>query len=124
MSAVADDVARGLEITGLGHDLLLEWGQWNRDDRDGRASWSAKPRVDPGHHGTPPERVEFVDKLIARHRLNYHDHWRVIAQYYLDDRETWEISRRMGRAWPERRVRTVLLAMCGLVEREYRDSSF
>lgn len=108
-----------LEPEGLGHELLEEWGQWMRDDRAGRESWAVKPRIAAGYHGDPPDRVNFVDRLIAVHRLKYRDDWRVIAQFYLDDRRPWEIAGRMRCA--EGRVRAVLLHMCGMVEREYRD---
>lgn len=112
-------------LEGLGHELLLEWGRWYRDDREGRASWAAKPRVDPGFYGTPPERARFVDKLIAKHKLKYRDDWRVVARYYLDDLAEWQIALQMrnpdGTKWAEGRVRTLLLVVCGMVEREYRD---
>lgn len=91
-----------------------------RDDSEGRQSWAVRPRIDHGYHGDPPDTVRFVDKLIARHRLKFHDHWSVISRYYLSDLETWQIGR--GMKWPEIRVQTVLIAMCGLVEREWLDS--
>ncbi len=119
---VADDVARTLEPEGLGHDLLTEWGLWMRDNREGRESWAVRPRVDRGYHGDPPERVRFVDKLIARHRLRHHEQWSVVSRFYLSDYEPWQISRELGRRhWPEARIRTILLAVCGMIEREYRD---
>lgn len=119
MMAVAFD--QSLAIEGLGNDLLTEWGQWMRNDGDGRQSWSVKPRLDPGCHGTPPERVLFVDKLIARHRLKYHGQWSVVSRYYLSDLSVLQIALGMGREWPEARVKTVILAVCGMVEREYND---
>ena len=108
-----------LQPSGLGNDLLVEWGQWYRDDRDGREAWSVKPRVDPGFHGTPPESAQIVDKIVSSHRLKYQRDWSIIAQRYLDDRMPWEIAKRMN--WPEARVLTLLVCMCGMAEREYRD---
>lgn len=116
MVAVTDQIN---EPSGLGHELMVEWGRWFRDDKDGRESWSAKPRIDHGYHGDPPESARFVDKLIAKHRLQFWNDWRVVAQYYLDDRSQWEIASRLG--WSRARVSAILMMMCGMVEREYRD---
>ena len=102
------------EPQGFGHELLTEWGQWFRDDGDGRASWAVKPRVDRGFHGEPPDRVRFVDKVIAHHKISHKAHWSVISRYYLSDLSEWQIAKGMG--WDRTRVNTVLLTVCGLVE--------
>ena len=105
---------------GKGHDMLVEWGIWTRDDREGGASWSVKPRLDKCTKGEPPDSVVWLDKLIAKHKLRSHNDWRVLAQYYMDDRAIWEVAKRMK--WADDRVRGLLLAFCGLVEREWEDS--
>ena len=112
-------VMEKLHPEGLGHDLLLEWAPWMREDRDGKASWSVKQRLDPSYHGDPPDRVMLVDKIVARHRLENPSYWRVTAAYYLGEKAPWQIAKDMR--WPESRVLTNLLSFCGLVEREYRD---
>lgn len=104
---------------GPGHDLLTEWGRWNRDDREGRTSWAVKERIDPGTYGEPPERVIWLDKLLAQHKMKFRQDWSVIAQYYLDDRTVWEIAKRKD--WAESRVRVKLLGICGMIDREWQD---
>lgn len=120
MSAAIDE-ARTLEPSGLGHDLLLDWAPWVRDDRDDRTSWNVKPRVSKGYQGDMPRNVQIVDKIVARQRLQNHTDWRVVARYYLDQQEVWQVARDLR--WAENRVRVRLLAVCGLVEREFRDYS-
>lgn len=108
-----------LEPSGLGHDLLREWAPWARDDNEGRASWSVKPRVDPAYWGDPPERWYIVNRIVSKLLASNSDFRRVVKRYYLGGYEPWEIARKLG--WSEVRVRTVLCVCCGLVEREYRD---
>lgn len=118
MSAVTDDVV--LEPSGLGHELLLQWAPWARDDNEGaRHSWSVKPRVDIGYHGDPPENFWIVDKIVAPHRRDRSSYWKVVSAVYLGERAVWEAADLLG--WSERRARMNLLAFCGLVEREWRD---
>lgn len=105
--------------SGLGHELMTEWAPWVEDDGDERHSWSVKPRVDHGYHGDMPERVKAVDKIIARHRLKYESDWKIIKHYYIRQREVWDIAKHFG--WTESRVNLILMMMCGLVEREFRD---
>lgn len=105
------------EPEGLGAELLIEWGQIMRDDPEHRYSWSVKPRLDRAYHGDPPERVRFVDRLIAQHRLTHHDHWSVVARRYLSDLAVWQIAK--GMKWSEGRVLAVLHHVSGLVEREF-----
>lgn len=119
MSAVADDVERTLEPHGLGHELLLEWAPWVRDSRDDRNRWSVKPRIGKGYDGDMPERVQIVDKIVARQKLRNHSDWAVVSRYYLGNYDIPFVARDLG--WAENRVRVRLLAVCGLVEREYRD---
>ena len=116
MAAVkVDDLAP----SGLGHELLLEWAPWARDDGDGRASWNVKPRVDHAYWGDPPDNYWIVDKIVAPHRRDRNDYWNVVARFYLAEHEPWEIARMLG--WSELRVRTVLCVFCGVVEREFND---
>lgn len=110
---------QGLEPQGLGHDLLVEWAPWQREDRDGKASWSVKPRIARGYHGDPPDRVNRVDKIVARIRLEQPTYYRVIARYYLDELLPWQMCSTLQAT--EGWVRTMLLAACGLVEIRYRD---
>lgn len=118
MSAVTDEYR--LEPEGLGHELLLEWAPWARDDNEGGGhSWSVKPRVDPGYHGDPPDNFWVVDKIIAPHRRDRSSYWKIVGGVYLGERACWEIADLLG--WSETRVRMNLLAFCALVEREYRD---
>ena len=105
---------------GKGHDMLVEWGIWTRDDREGGASWSVRPRVDPTHGGEPPEFVFWLDKIIAKRKLKVHGDYGIIARYYLSDLTAWQIARE--RKWSENRVKGAIQAFCGLVEREWEDS--
>ena len=107
-------------LEGLGHDLLTEWGLWCRNDSGGRQSWHVKPRIDIGYHGDPPDRVNWLDKLIAQHKLKYHSDWSIISRFYLNDLQIWQIAKSMR--CPESRVETTLMRMAGLVEREYNDN--
>lgn len=117
MSAVMKDVFR---LEGLGHELLLEWAPWARDDRDGE-SWgqSVGPRVARGYHGDPPKNFFVVDKIVAPHRVEKSSYWIVVSMFYLGERAEWEIARELG--WSEQRVLMNLAAFGGLVEREFRD---
>lgn len=108
------------EPRGLGHDLLIEWAPWARDDGDGeRHSWAVKPRVAKGYHGDPPDNYWIVDKIVAPHRRDRSSYWKVVSAYYLGERPTWEIATQLE--WSERRVLFNLAAFCGLVEREFGD---
>lgn len=121
MAAVACEVVsgqwRGLEPQGLGHDLLIEWAPWVREDREGSASWHVRPRVDRGYHGDMPRRVQFTDKIVARIRLEYPPYYRVMARYYLDELAPWQMKQTLQAT--EGWIRTMLLAACGLVEIRY-----
>lgn len=110
---------QGFELQGLGHELLLEWSPWARDDREEGHSWHVRPRVDRGFHGTPPDRVMRVDKIVARIRIEHPPYYRVVARYYLDELQPWQMTQVLGQTqgW----IRTMLLAACGLVELRYRD---
>lgn len=107
------------QLCGLGHELLLEWAPWVRDDNEGRASWAVKPRVGKAYHGDMPRRIAFVDKIVATHRREHPPYWRAVSRYYLGQRALWEIARDLG--WSEERVLTTLIVFCGVVEREYND---
>lgn len=119
MSAV---MVEPLEPQGLGHDLLLEWAPWARDDKDGEShSWSVKPRVDPGYHGDPPANFFVVDKIVAPHRRDKSSYWKATSAYYLGERAPWEIATLLGPSWSERRVLINIIEFGVLVEREWRD---
>lgn len=120
MSAVEIDVMRELEPSGLGHELLVEWAPWARDDRDGeKASWSVKPRVDPGYHGDPPDNFWIVDKIVAPQRRDRTTHWKVVSAYYLGEQPPWAIGQALN--WSEHRVLVNINHFAALVEREWRD---
>lgn len=108
-----------LEPSGLGHDLLSEWATFSRDDGDGRASWSVKPRVDHAYHGDPPDRWYVVNRIVSRLLIRESVFRSVVKRYYLAELRPWEIAEITGRS--ERDVLTILLHVAGLVEREYRD---
>lgn len=110
---------QGLEPEGLGHDLLCEWAPWMRDDHEG-PSWgqSVGPRAVKGYHGDPPERVRFVDKIVARMRGEQPPYYRVVKKYYLGDKLFWQIAREEGTT--EGWCRTMLIAACGLVEMKWK----
>ena len=112
-----------LEPNGLGHELLLEWAPWARDDNDDgkRQAWASDQRVERGYHGDPPENFWIVDKVVAPQRKDRTVFWTVTAMYYLGERSPYQIAKILGSEWSERRV---LLNLCGfgaLVEREWRD---
>lgn len=111
---------RSLEPHGLGHDLLATWAPWVRDSDGNRNRWSVKPRIGRGYDGDMPREVQIVDKIVARQKLRSHDDWAVVSRYYLSQYDIPFVARDLG--WHENRVRVRLLAVCGLVEREYRDS--
>jgi len=123
MAAVMNDYT--LEPNGLGHDLLLEWAPWARDDNDdgARHTWSSEARENRqrGYHGDPPSNFFIVDKIVAPQRKDRTAFWTVTAMYYLGERSPYQIAKILGGDWSERRV---LLNICGfgaLVEREWRD---
>jgi hypothetical protein len=119
MAAVMREI---LQPEGLGHELLVEWAPWARDDKDGeRASWAVKPRVDPGYHGDPPTNFFIVDKIVAPHRRDKSTHWRTVSAYYLGERPPWEIASLLGPRWDERSVMANIMQFGALVEREWRD---
>ena len=111
---------QGLEPQGLGHDLLSEWAPWMREDGEKGKAWHIKPRIDPGYHGDPPNRVNVVDKIVARIRLEHPPYYRVIARYYLDELQPWQMVEVLDHT--EGWVRTMLLAACGLVELRYDET--
>jgi hypothetical protein len=108
-----------LEPQGLGHELLMEWAPWSREDREGGHSWHVKPRVDRGFHGTPPERVYRVERIVARMKIDHHNYYRVIARYYLDQLLPHQIAPNLGitEGW----CRSMILAAGGLVEIRYKE---
>jgi len=107
-----------LEPEGLGHELLRVWAPWQREDRDPSLKWTSGPRVVRGYHGDPPDRVNVVDKIVARIRLEHPAYYSVIARYYLDELQPWQMVDTLGhtQGW----IRTMLLAACGLVEIRFR----
>lgn len=119
MSAVM--VETDLEPHGLGHELLLEWAPWARDDNEGeRKSWAVRPRVDHGYHGDPPDRFFIVDKIVAPHRVQKDSYWKCVSAYYLGERCALEIASGMP-GWSERAVLANIIGFGALVEREFRD---
>jgi hypothetical protein len=120
VSALAIEVV--LEPQGMGHELLVEWAPWARDDNDGeRKSWAVKPRIDHGYHGDPPENFWIVDKIVAPHRRDRSAYWKAVSGFYLGERAPWEIASLLGPAWNERRVLVNIVEFGALVEREWRD---
>lgn len=117
MPAARDPVV--LQPSGLGHELLLEWAPWSRDDNEGSASWSAKPRVDRGYHGDPPDRWYIVNRIVSMLLHGEPEYRQVVKPYYLGERAAWEIARSVGRT--EVGVLTTLCHVCWLVAREYVD---
>lgn len=111
---------QGLEPEGMGHDLLCEWAPWVREDRDPASQWAVKPRIDRGYHGDPPDRVNRVDKIVARIRLDHPRYYSVIARYYLDGLLPHQMTGTLGAT--EGWVRSMILAACGLVEIRYREA--
>ncbi len=110
-----------LEPSGLGHDLLVEWSPWARDDSEGRHSWHVKPRVDHGYHGDPPENYWLVDKIVAPHRRDRSVYWLVVSRWYLGEKSYAQIALDLGPHWPEKRIRLNLVCFCELVAREFLD---
>jgi hypothetical protein len=109
-----------LEPSGLGHELLIEWAPWARDDNEGgRHSWSVKPRVDPGYHGDPPDNFWVVDKIVAPHRRDRTVYWRCASGYYLGERNVPELAHVLN--WSEEHVLLNVIQFGALVEREWRD---
>src|SRR5690606_38995751 len=125
-----------LELQGLGHELLLAWAPWARDDAEGKHSWNVRPRVDRGYHGDPPREFFVVDKIVAPFRLaairvkrfpwQARDQdkwdalwWEVASRYYLGEQDPGMMAEQMG--WSEQRVLANLVAFGALVEREFRD---
>jgi hypothetical protein len=110
-----------LEPSGLGHDLLLEWAPWAENDRDERHSWAVKPRVDRGHHGTPPDAYWVVDRILAPHHRDKSITWRLVVRWYVDKKSYQQITLDLGQSWPEKRIRLSLVQIATMVEREYLD---
>jgi hypothetical protein len=110
-----------LEPSGLGHDLLSEWGAWHKDDGEGWASWSVKPRIDPGYHGTPPNRVLLVERILAPIKLREPRRYKIIEHRYRRDYPVWLLAREVGAT--EADVSNTLWHACGIVEREFGDAT-
>jgi hypothetical protein len=121
MSAMPDFPPPELEPSGLGHDLLLDWAPWARDDGDERHSWAVKPRIDHGHHGTPPDEFWIVDKIVAPQRRDGTTYWHVASRFYLGEKSYAQITIDLGKNWPEKRVRFNLMCFAEMVGREYLD---
>lgn len=111
---------RLMEPDGMGHELLLEWAPWARDDNEGENhSWSVKPRVDPGYHGDPPERFFIVNRIVAEHKREQAHFWAVVSRWYLGEQPVWLICRELDR--PEWWVMQKACWASDLVGREFRD---
>lgn len=108
-----------IKLEGLGHELLLNWAPWARDDSEERHSWSVRPRVDRGYHGDPPDQFWVVDKIVGPHRRDRTPYWNVVSRWYLGEVAMHLIVKEMG--WSETRVMMNLVAFASMVEREYRD---
>ena len=107
------------EPKGLGNDLLIEYAHYARDDREGRASWSVKPRVDPGYHGDPPDSWYVVNRIVAQHKAENKDFWNVVSRWYLGEKPVWLIQREINK--PDWWIYSTLTWATNLVEREYLD---
>lgn len=122
--AAALNQSPDLILDGPGHDLLMAWAPWARDDNiggNGVAVGYLKPRLDRAHDGEPPRDYWIVDKIVAPHRRDRTNYWTAVAMFYLGERCLWEIAKELGPTWPEKRVMLNLVAFCALVEREFRD---
>jgi hypothetical protein len=105
---------------GLGDELLREWAPWARDDNEGEGhSWSVKPRIDPGFHGTPPDRFFVVNRIVASHKREQAHFWAVVSRWYLGEKPVWLICRELDR--PDWWVLQKACWCAELVSREYRD---
>jgi hypothetical protein len=125
MSAMPDFPPPEFEPSGLGHDLLLDWAPWARDDRREEPSWSAewsgRPRIDHEYGGDPPEDFWIVDKIVAPQRRDGTTYWHVASRFYLGEKSYAQITIDLGKNWPEKRVRLNLVCFAELVGREYLD---
>jgi hypothetical protein len=125
MAALPDFPRNELEPSGLGHDLLMDWAPWARDDRREGPSWSAewsgRPRIDHEYGGDPPEDFWIVDKIVAPHRRDDTTYWQVASSWYLGEKSYSQITRDLGPQWPEKRIRLNLVCFAELVAREYLD---
>jgi hypothetical protein len=114
-----------LEPGGLGHELLLEWAPWARDERREReswcAEWSARPRIERGYDGDAPPNFWIVDRILAPLKRDKSVYWTVCAHWYLGEESYARITEKLGRDWPEKRIRLNLVCLGELVAREYLD---
>lgn len=78
-----------------------------------------RPRVAHGYHGDWPESVQLTDRIVAGIRVKHHRYYSVIARYYLDQLQPWQMVKELHQT--EGWLRTMLLASCGLVEMRYRE---
>jgi hypothetical protein len=115
MSAMPDFPPPEFEPSGLGHDLLLDWAPWARDDRREEPSWSAewsgRPRIDHEYGGDPPEDFWIVDKIVAPQRRDGTTYWHVASRFYLGEKSYAQITIDLGKNWPEKRVRFNLIVL-------------
>lgn len=112
------------EPSGLGHELLTEWGIYAENDRDGRESWSVKPRVDPGYHGDPPDRWYVVNRIVSQRaridgRKGYTDFYRLVSRFYLGSKSYSMIQKDLNK--PEWWVKSMLVWACETTKREFVD---
>lgn len=110
-----------LEPSGLGHDLLLAWAPWARNEGDGQASWSVRPRIEKGYDGDPPDDFWIVEKILAPQKVLGSVYWKMAAHWYLGEKTFAQITLDLGPNWPEKRIRLNLVCLCELVAREYLD---
>lgn len=104
---------------GLGHDLLIRWAPWARDDSDNRHSWNVKPRVASAYKGDPPDEYWIVDKIVAPHKRERDDFWRLVSRHYLGEMDFRMIARELKK--PEWWCRQVTCWACEIVRREFED---
>lgn len=107
------------EPEGYGNELLWEWGAWNKDDGDGRASWSVKPRIGTVHAGVPPEKINVVDKILAPIKRDHKRTYAMVDQFYRREKALWQVGLAVDRSPAE--VLDSLQRVAWLVEREYND---
>jgi hypothetical protein len=109
-----------IEPEGVGHELLLRWAPWARDDGDGRQSWNVKPRLESAYKGDPPEEFWLVEGVVAPHRRDRGDLWLLVSRFYLGEKAYDLIAKDLAK--PEWWVRQMLCWCCETVRREVDDA--
>ena len=112
-------MAERREPEGYGNELLQEWGAWNKDDGEGRSSWSVKPRIDPCTAGVPPGKINLVDKILAPIKRDHRRTYAMVDHFYRREKSLWQVALEVSRS--ENEVLDTLQRVAWLVEREISD---